>query len=93
MELGCIWFAWEGFGSRAATAAVLVRSCIFAGRTCDPMEALCWNCSPDGLHLLEETHAGEAHEELQPTGRTHVKEVHGGLSPLGETPQWGRGRV
>ncbi|GAB0187278.1 hypothetical protein GRJ2_001193100 [Grus japonensis] len=47
---------------------------------------------PEGLHLMEETHAGAVHEELQPVGRTHI-EVHGGLSPMGGTPCWSRGGV
>lgn len=27
---------------------------------------------PEGLHPMEETHAGAIHEELQSTGRTHI---------------------
>ena len=38
---------------------------------------------PEGLQLVEGTHAGAVHEELQPMGRTYVGEVLGGLSPVG----------
>ncbi|PKU42932.1 rna-directed dna polymerase from mobile element hypothetical protein [Limosa lapponica baueri] len=34
---------------------------------------------PEGLHLVERTHAGAVHEELQPVGRFHVGAVHEGL--------------
>jgi len=40
---------------------------------------------PEGLHLVGRTHAGAAHEELQPMERTHVGEVYGELSPVRRT--------
>jgi len=40
---------------------------------------------PEGLHLMEGTHAGAVHEELQPMGRTHAGAAHGELSPVRET--------
>ncbi|XP_075367903.1 uncharacterized protein LOC142414491 [Mycteria americana] len=45
---------------------------------------------PEGLHPMEETHAGAVGEELQPMGRTHAGAVRGGLSPVGGTPGWSR---
>jgi len=49
--------------------------------------------APDGLYLVEGSHAGIVHEELQPVGRTHIGQVHGGLYPTSRTPCWSRGRL
>lgn len=47
---------------------------------------------PDGLHHVEETHAGAVCEKLQPVVRTYVGEAFGGLSPTGGIPQWSMGK-
>ncbi|PKU41474.1 ubx domain-containing protein 4 [Limosa lapponica baueri] len=66
----------------------------FAGRTCDPHRGCMLEQSiPEGLHLMERTHGGAVHEELQPIGRTHTGVVRGELSPRGGTPHWSRGGV
>jgi len=46
---------------------------------------------PEGLHLVQGTHAGTVCEELQPMGRTHFGELCGELSPVRGTfmlEQW-----
>jgi len=45
------------------------------------------------MRPVERTHAGAAHEELQPVRRTDIGEVGGRLSPMGGTPCWSRGIV
>lgn len=62
----------------------------FTGWTCGGESTL---EQPEGLLLMEGTHAGTAHEELQPRGSTQVGEVCRGLSPAGETPYRSRGKV
>lgn len=58
-----------------------------------------WLCGEPTLEQSEELfpmegiHAGTAHEELQPRGRTHIGEICRRLSPVGEAPYQSRGRV
>lgn len=53
----------------------------FAEKTCDPIgETTQEQSVPEGLCLLEETHAGAVCEGLKLIGRMHIGEVHGLLS-------------
>jgi len=87
---GCLQEAVTPWGLRAGAGCLQdLRTCgerspcrsRFSGRVCDPMGDSRWSCLfLKDCTLWEGTHAGAAHEELQPVGRTHAGEVCGELS-------------
>lgn len=51
------------------------------GLRAEPVTPWWTQLAPEGLGLMEETHAEVVHEELQPMGRSHIGGVCRGLPP------------